>query len=52
MVVTSKELWHQQAPSLNFEYDEPDLLALALERGYVRKVGDDQYEINEEYGDE
>ena len=42
-------LWQNQAPSLNFEYGEDDLLALALERGFVEKIGDDLYEMNENY---
>tara|TARA_R100001369_G_scaffold22961_1_gene42091 strand:- start:1604 stop:1762 length:159 start_codon:yes stop_codon:yes gene_type:complete len=49
MLVTSKELWKQEAPSFNFTLDEEQLLTKALNVGYVTKVGDDQYEINEEY---
>ena len=49
MLVTSKELWKQEAPCFNFTLDEEQLLKKALSAGYVTKVGDDQYEINEEY---
>jgi hypothetical protein len=34
---------------MNFEMDEPQLLAEALKRGFVTKVGDDQYQVNEDY---
>ena len=46
---TSKELWVNQAPSFNFELDEDQILAKALESGFVSKVGDDQYLVNEKY---
>jgi len=42
-------LWQSQAPSLNFEYGEDDLLELALERGFVKEIGKDLYEMNEKY---
>tara|TARA_R110000751_G_scaffold7533_1_gene30671 strand:+ start:316 stop:564 length:249 start_codon:yes stop_codon:yes gene_type:complete len=48
-VFTSKELWINQAPSFNFELDEAELLAKALEAGFVTEIGDDQYEMNEDY---
>jgi len=50
-IVTKKELWIQQAPAMNFEYNEDDLLAEALARGFVTKVSgqDDAYLINMEY---
>lgn len=47
--VTSKELWLEQAPSFNFEMDERQLLAKALKVGFVKQIGEDLYEINEEY---
>jgi len=49
MVVTKKELWMQQAPSWNFDLGEDALLKKALERGFVTKVSEDQYLINEDY---
>lgn len=50
--VTKHELFMQQAPALNFEYDEDELLQLALDRGFVKPVPDkeDLYEVNENYG--
>ena len=42
-------LWINQAPSWNFELDEDELLAKALEVGFVKQVGEDSYEMNEEY---
>ncbi len=49
MKVTKKELFMQQAPSFNFELDPDQLLKKAIEKGFVTKVGEDQYLINEEY---
>ena len=49
MIVTSKELWMEQAPCFNFELDETQMLAKALEKGFVTEVGENQYLINEEY---
>jgi hypothetical protein len=49
MLVTSKELWREQAPCFNFTLDEEQLLKKALSAGYVTKVGDDLYEVNKEY---
>tara|TARA_R110000751_G_scaffold43052_2_gene99567 strand:- start:912 stop:1115 length:204 start_codon:yes stop_codon:yes gene_type:complete len=49
MLVTSKELWREQAPCFNFTLDEEQLLKKALSVGYVTKVGDDLYEVNKEY---
>lgn len=48
-IVTKHELWMKQAPSFNFELDQDELLAAAIERGYVTKLNDDQYLINEDY---
>ena len=49
--ITKDELFHQQAPSFNFELDSNQLLDKALKSGYVTKVhGDiDRYKINEDY---
>ena len=49
MVVTKKELWMQQAPSWNFDLGEDALLKKALEKGFVTKISEDQYLINEDY---
>ena len=48
-IVTSKELFQQQAPNFNFELGEKELLEKALEKGFVKKIGDDQYQINDDY---
>ena len=50
-IVTKKELWVMQAPSMNFEYDEDQLLEEALLRGFVTKISgkEDAYLINQEY---
>jgi hypothetical protein len=48
-IVTSKELFQQQAPMFNFELNEEQLLVKALEVGFVSKVGDDKYLINSGY---
>ncbi|MEK0324188.1 MAG: hypothetical protein QQN63_00660 [Nitrosopumilus sp.] len=50
-IVTSKELFQQQAPSFNFELNEQQLLKKALSTGFVRAVQGkkDQYVINEAY---
>ena len=42
-------LWINQAPSFNFELDEDELLAKALEVGFVKQVGEDSYEMNDDY---
>jgi|TARA_B110000908_G_C9910143_1_gene294953 hypothetical protein len=47
--LTAKELYLEQAPSFNFELDQEQLLAKALEVGYVTKVGEDQYKTNGDY---
>lgn len=48
-LVTSHELFMQQAPSFNFEKDEAGLLTHALEVGYVTEVSDNLYLINQDY---
>tara|TARA_B110000908_G_C10077585_1_gene368037 strand:- start:72 stop:224 length:153 start_codon:yes stop_codon:yes gene_type:complete len=47
--LTARELYLYYAPSFNFELDQEQLLAKALDVGFVTKTGDDQYEINEDY---
>jgi|TARA_R110000822_G_C15045791_1_gene465854 hypothetical protein len=46
---TKKSLWTNQAPALNFEYGEDELLALAIERGFVTEIGEDLYQMNDKY---
>ena len=48
-LLTSSELWGQQAPSFNFELNEEELLALALEKGFVTDEGNGLYKMNEDY---
>jgi len=50
-IVNKQQLFMQQAPSFNFELDADQLLAKALESGYVTKVEgvEDSYLINQEY---
>jgi hypothetical protein len=49
ITLTKKELWQAQAPSWNFELDEEQLLDKALKLGFVIKVSEDMYEINNNY---
>ena len=51
MKVTKMELFKTHAPSFNFEYDEDQLLELALEKGFVTVIEgeEDLYLVNEEY---
>ena len=48
-IFTKHSLWQAQAPSWNFELDEDQLLDKALELGFVSKVGNDQYLMNNDY---
>ena len=45
---TKKSLWISQAPCFNFELDPDQLLAKALDTGFVRQIGSDLYELNQE----
>lgn len=47
--MTQLELFLSQAPMFNFELDSSELLAKALRSGFVTKVGNDQYLLNEDY---
>ena len=47
--ITQKQLFLEQAPNFNFELNSDELLSRALEVGFVTKVGDDAYLINEDY---
>lgn len=48
-VLTQAQLFLDYAPQFNFELDSTELLAEALKRGFVTKVGDDQYQVNDNY---
>ena len=50
VIFTKHELFMAQAPNTNFEYDADQLLAKALDVGFVTKIGDDQYLMNNNYG--
>ena len=47
--VTKKELFMWQAPSFNFDLSADQILDKALKVGFVKKVGDDKYLVNEDY---
>ena len=46
---TKHSLFMNQAPSFNFELSEDQLLKKALESGFVTKVGEDKYLMNDNY---
>lgn len=48
-ILTQAQLFQDYAPQFAFEFDSTELLAEALKRGFVTKVGDDQYLVNENY---
>ena len=48
-IFSKNSLWLNQAPCWNFELDEDELLAKALEVGFVKQVGEDRYEMNQNY---
>ena len=50
VIFTQHGLFMAQAPNTNFEYDADQLLAKALDVGFVTKIGDDQYLMNNNYG--
>ena len=50
-IFTKDSLFQAQAPSFNFELNKDQLLAKALETGFVTIAGDDQYKMNDSYGE-
>ena len=48
-IYSKRSLFREQAPSFNFELGEDQLLAKALEVGFIKKIGEDKYEMNEDY---
>jgi len=48
---TKKTLFLSQAPNFNFELNAEQILEKALEAGFVTKIGDDLFEINNSYGE-
>jgi len=49
IVFNKHDLWMNQAPSWNFELNEDELLAKAIELGFVTAIGDNEYLVNNEY---
>jgi hypothetical protein len=49
VIFTKKELWLNQAGCFGFQFNEDQLLKKALKAGFVTKVGEDQYLMNDEY---
>ena len=48
-VLSKKELFMNQAPSFNFDLNADQILAKALDVGFVTEVSEDQYLVNENY---
>ena len=48
-IFTKQSLFMAQAPSWNFELDADQLLDKALELGFVTKIDDDKYLMNNDY---
>ena len=49
IVFTKEELWLNQAACLGFEFDEDELLKEALKRGFVTKITENKFLVNNEY---
>ncbi len=50
IILTKQELWHQQAPSWNFELDQNELLQKGLDVGFVSEISEGLYLVNPNYG--
>jgi len=48
-ILNKHQLFMTQAPRWNFELDEDQLLDKALEVGFVTKLDEDLYEVNDNY---
>jgi len=48
-VLSKRELFMNQAPSFNFDLNADQILAKALDVGFVTEVSEDQYLVNENY---
>jgi len=50
-IITTRQLWMNEAPRFNFELDEKELLEKALESGFVYKLegNNDLYFLNKHY---
>ena len=49
LIMTREELWNNQAPNCNFGLGPDELLERALEKGFVKCIGPNQYVVNVEY---
>ena len=49
MIFTQDELFQSQAPLFNFELNADELLKTALKRGFVSKLNESEYLINQDY---
>ena len=49
--ITKEELFQKFAPSFNFEKNAEELLELALERGFVTRIENEEnlFQVNENY---
>ena len=48
-ILSKKDLFMWQAPSFNFDLNADQILAKALDVGFVTEVSEDQYLVNEGY---
>ena len=48
-VLSKRELFMNQAPSFNFDLNADQILAKALDVGFVTEVSEDQYLVNKNY---
>jgi len=48
-ILSKKDLFMWQAPSFNFDLNADQILAKALDVGFVTEVSEDQYLVNEDY---
>jgi hypothetical protein len=49
VIYSKQSLFQAQAPRWNFELDADQLLDKALELGFVKEIGDDEYLQDENY---
>lgn len=49
IIYTRNTLWIDYAPHFAFELNEDELLELAINRGFVTKIGEDEYLANPNY---
>lgn len=47
--VNKQSLFMQYAPQFNFELNADQLVTEGLKRGFITKIGDDKYQINQDY---